>query len=72
MLYSFLIVDLSRDLLLTRREILLKKVDLFCKKVDVLLQKVDRLAQNSGPFICEGGSSEPTKPLVMGVLYVIH
>ena len=20
------------------------------------------LAQNSGPFICEGGSSEPTKP----------
>ena len=30
--------------------------------MDLLFQKVDLLLQNSGPFICEGGSSEPTEP----------
>ena len=30
--------------------------------MDFLFQKVDLSLQNSGPFICEGGSSEPTEP----------
>ena len=30
--------------------------------MDLLFQKVDLSLQNSGPFICEGGSSEPTEP----------
>ena len=30
--------------------------------MDFLFQKMDLSLQNSGPFICEGGSSEPTEP----------
>ena len=34
--------------------------------MDLLFQKVYLSLQNSGPFICEGGSFEPTEPPCYG------
>ena len=44
--------------------------DLQFQKVEILFQKVDLSLQNSGPFICEGGSSEPTEcPWLWACIY---
>ena len=63
---------LKRDLLLKKSgPLFLKSGPLFLKSGPFIV-KVDLLAQNSGPFICEGGSSEPTEPPLATGLFSLH